>query len=61
MDENTLPETAAGEVTPASPADAVVDAWFNEMFHNSLVSRDPQIFNYCQTAKEDLKRRLAAL
>jgi hypothetical protein len=63
MDENTLPETDAGEVTPAapSPADQVVDAWFNEMFHNSLVSRDPQIFNYCQAAKEELKRRLAAL
>lgn len=61
--DDALPETAAGEGTPApqGPALDTVDAWFNEMFHNSLVSRDPQIFNYCQSAKEELKRRLAAL
>jgi hypothetical protein len=61
---------AAIEIKPTAPDEAfarhamtstTVDAWFNEMFHNSLVSRDPQIFNYCQAAKEELKRRLAAL
>lgn len=56
-----LPETAAGEVTPVSPTDAAIDAWFVEHFHNAITSRDPQIFNYCQTAKEELKRRMAAL
>lgn len=70
MDENeSLPETAAGEVTPvpdapaapANPALEVIDRWFNEFFHNSVTSRDPQIFNHCSVAKEELKRRIAAL
>lgn len=63
--DQALPETAEGEVAPAAPAQNpaqdMIDAWFNEFFHNSLVSRDAQIFNYCQTAKEELKRRAAAL
>jgi hypothetical protein len=62
MDENTLPEPDAGEVTPVpSPTDVAIDKWFVETFHNSITSRDAQIFNYCQAAKEELKRRLAAL
>jgi hypothetical protein len=62
MNEDTLPDTDAGEVAPApSPADAVIDKWFVETFHNSITSRNTEIFNYCQSAKEDLKRRLAAL
>ncbi len=46
---------------PTSAGPQLVDAWFNEFFHNSLASRDAQIFNHCQAAKEELKRRLAAL
>lgn len=60
--DEVLPATAEGKVAPAqNPAQDLIDAWFNEFFHNSLVSRDAQIFNYCQTAKEELKRRVAAL
>lgn len=46
---------------PNEATDAAIDAWFVETFHNSITSQNTEIFNYCQAAKEDLKRRLAAL
>ncbi|WP_207000741.1 hypothetical protein [Trinickia mobilis] len=65
-DTKTLPETAAGEVAPVAhaapnPMLALIDQWFVDHFHNAITSRDTEIFNYCQSAKEELKRRVAAL
>lgn len=68
-DEQMLPETAAREVTPVTSEmqidvgaiNRAIDAWFVEHFHNSITSRDTEVFNHCQRAKDDLKRRLAAL
>jgi hypothetical protein len=66
---DALPETAAGEVAPViqpsiqpnKPLLDAIDAWFNEQFHNSITSRDPQVFNHCLAAKEKLKRTISAL
>lgn len=72
---DALPETAAGGVAPViqptiqpvaqapknKPVLDAIDAWFNEHFHNSITSRDPQVFNHCLAAKEKLKRTISAL
>jgi hypothetical protein len=59
--DKALPETAAGEVAPANPVLDAIDQWFVERFHNAITSRDTEIFNHCLAAKEELKRRIAAL
>jgi hypothetical protein len=46
---------------PRIPVDAVIDQWFIDCIHNSPVSRQTEIFNHCAAAKEELKRRIAAL
>jgi hypothetical protein len=70
---DALPTVAAGQVAPkpaiqpvaAAPKNKaaldLIDAWFVERFHNSVTSRDTDVFNHCLAAKEDLKRRVASL
>lgn len=45
----------------ADRVDAVVEAWFFESFHGSLVARSTEVWNLVHGAKDDLKRRLATL
>ena len=45
----------------ADQVDALVEHWFFETFHGSLVARSTEVWNAVHSAKEDLKRRLAAL
>jgi hypothetical protein len=49
--------TVQQEPAKASPAD-IVGAWFVEKFHNSPVSRNTEVWNYVQAAKDDLLQRL---
>ena len=45
----------------ADRVDAVVETWFFESFHGSLVARSTEVWNLVHGAKDDLKRRLTAL
>ena len=40
--------------------DAIVEHWFFEAFHGSLVARSTETWNHVHGAKEELKRRLEA-
>lgn len=44
----------------AARLDALVEQWFFEAFHGSLVARSTEVWNAVHDAKEDLKRRLAS-
>ena len=44
----------------AATMEALVEHWFFETFHGSLVARSTEVWNAVHDAKEDLKRRLAA-
>ena len=41
--------------------DAIVEHWFFELFHGSVVARSTEVWNHVYGAKEDLKRRLTAV
>lgn len=41
--------------------EALVEHWFFEAFHGSLVASSTDVWNAVHNAKEDLKRRLADL
>ena len=55
--EKSAPQSE--HILAPSPTDQLVDRWFIESFHDSLVARDTQIFNQVQAAKDELKRRLS--
>ena len=46
--------------TEADALDALVEHWFFDTFHGSLVARSTETWNAVHAAKEELKRRLAA-
>src|SRR5258708_2764207 len=59
MDEN---ETTAASDTPAAgdgSIHALIDRWFADHFHGSIVSRDTDTYAHVFTAKERLKQLLA--
>ncbi len=39
----------------------LIDAWFNENFANGAIARDTNAFNQAFAARDDLKKRFAAL
>ena len=43
----------------AARLEALVEHWFFETFHGSLVARSTEVWNAVHDAKEDLKRRLS--
>lgn len=43
----------------AAAYDALVEHWFFDAFHGSLIARSTEVWNAVHAAKEDLKRRLA--
>ena len=46
--------------TAARDLDALVERWFFEAFHGSVVARATDVWNHVHAAKDELKRRLAA-
>ena len=58
MPERTLSEFESLEKA-AAHVDALVEYWFFEAFHGSLIARSTEVWNAVHGAKEDLKRRLA--
>ena len=40
---------------------ALVDRWFTDNFHNTVVSQDVQVHNALYAAKEDLKQQISNL
>ena len=48
------PKPTAGDL------DALVERWFFEAFQNSVVARATAVWNPVHSAKDELKRRLAA-
>ncbi len=54
MSEHETLKAAAAQI------DALVEHWFFETFHGSLVARSTEVWNAVHGAKEDLKRRLLA-
>lgn len=46
-------------VTEPSAVDRIIESWFTERMHNSVVSRHTEIINYVRSEVDDLKRRLA--
>lgn len=44
----------------AETLDALVEHWFFEAFHGSVVARATDCWNHVHAAKDELKRRLAA-
>ena len=40
--------------------EAMVEHWFFELFHGSVVARSTEVWNHVHGAKDELKRRLAA-
>jgi len=58
------PEPPAPPVAQASPPAnliLLVERWWQDWFPSSPVSRDTAAWNHAYQAKEDLKKRLAAL
>ena len=45
----------------AAQLDDLVEHWFFEAFHGSAVARSTETWNTVHAAKEELKRRLAAV
>jgi len=58
--QQTTPEPAP-EPTPQSGIVAEIEAWFSAHFHNSIVSKETDVYNFCHAAKADLIKRLTAL
>ena len=44
----------------ARTLDDLVERWFFESFHGSVVARATDVWNHVHAAKDELKRRLAA-
>ena len=44
----------------ADDLDVLVEHWFFEAFHGSVVARATDVWNHVHAAKDELKRRLAA-
>lgn len=61
--DSPVDQPIEGKVTLLARPDVIVaiNQWFIDHFHDSIASRNVEIFNHCQTAKEDLKKRIAAL
>ncbi len=67
------PETPIGEIHDAAAKIAdglnrlgaatpvLIEAWWHDWFPNTPVSRDSAAWNWAYQAKEDLKKRLAAV
>jgi hypothetical protein len=56
------PDHAAQPEAPASSKiDQIIDQWFVESFHGTVVSQNTQVFNVVLAAKDDLKKRLAGV
>jgi hypothetical protein len=53
-------ENSTAQADQPSPADEIVDRWFNDVVHNSPASRDTQVFNHLLAAMAELKKRLRA-
>lgn len=51
-------EYSDAEQTQPSATDELVDRWFVEAIHNSVVSQNTEILNHLRKAIDDLKRRL---
>ena len=49
------------QITAPTPQDHVVDAWFQETFHNHGPALPVELFNHFRAALATLKTRLAAL
>ena len=45
----------------ADQLDGLVERWFFDTFHGSVVARSTETWNHVYDAKEELKRRLGAL
>jgi hypothetical protein len=56
-------EGREGAAPPEAPfaLAAEIDAWFASHFHNSVVSRDTEVFNHVRAAVDELKVRLTQL
>lgn len=61
--EVALAATVADEPATAAPAesrhDGMVEEWFREHFHGSVVAQHSHIYNTVRSAVDELKRRLA--
>ena len=44
----------------AQRLEAIVEHWFFELFHGSVVARSTEVWNHVHGAKDELKHRLAA-
>ena len=44
----------------AQRLETIVEHWFFELFHGSVVARSTEIWNHVYGAKDELKHRLAA-
>lgn len=59
--EVALAATAAAPAAPAAPAhDALIERWFSEHFHGSVVAQHTHIYNHVRQGVDELKKRLAA-
>ncbi len=52
-------DTADRAAAAARQVDALVERWFFDAFHGSVVARSTEVWNAAHEAKEELKRRLA--
>ena len=44
---------------PRDTLETLVEHWFHEAFHDSVVARATDVWNHVHAAKDELKRRLA--
>lgn len=50
-------ENAIIEATSATNANHdKIETWFKEFFHNSIISANTEIYNWCHNAKQELKK-----
>ena len=51
---------SATQTSKAEHLDCLIEQWFFETFHGSLIAQSTEVWNAVHAAKEDLKRRLSA-
>lgn len=60
-DEDLAAPAAAAVPADPSPRDLLIERWFREHFHGSVVSQHTEAFNHVRRGVDALKKLLAGL
>jgi hypothetical protein len=60
MEETETP-AVADTTAPRDATSELIDRWFADHFHGSIVARNADVYNHVHAATQDLKRRLRSI